>query len=1202
MILVRPSGPDRFHVSLPDLPVLNDHRVQGAAVLPGAAYVEMAAAPGLAAVEFLQPILVGPEPTEIVLDRTEDGMVTFRDAQSASAAARMRCLAVAGDAAPGSRTDRVLREPHPGASTYQRLSASGNAYGPAFQRILESSQDGDLVLARLSSVPGDDPILVDAAVQVAALRHLDQGKTYVWQGAERIESFAVATGATWRVAAHGNDVTVRNDAGDLRLRLTGVRLSLLEQEAPAEPWVVAATFTAEPLEDPLRFWSRELHYPFSPQFAPYNQIFQELLSPDSAFRRNSAGTNLMLVDLEDWLPAEPPPVTLRASAPLAGAIARAQLPNGAEIAHLNRHETDYVYREIFEDRCYLRHGISLPANATVIDIGANIGLFSLFVRAECPGATVHAFEPSPLAFAALAANCAAFGPNLHPHHAGVSDHRGQAALTFYPESSVFSSFHPDEAEDRQAIQAVVANVVRGELQGSGVAVDEVVSDLTTRRLEARTFDCPLLSVSDLIRDENLTRIHLLKIDAEKCEREILRGIADADWAKIEQLVIEVHDRSRALLNEVCGLLEARGFHCAVEEETLLEGSGLFNVYARREAAVETSSREADLQAKADDLARAVEAYSAAGGAPALLAVVPRRTEGAPRERLRALDRTETRLLERLAPVARVQTLRSDAIESSYPVARYRLPAGQVLGHVPLAPEGYAALGTALVRARHAQRRAPLKVVAADCDGTLWRGVCGEDGAHGVIVTPAHRALQEALVRLADRGVLICLCSKNRAEDVWAVFETNPGMVLRRDQIATSRIDWTPKSANLRALAAELNLGIDAVALLDDNPVECAEVAANCPEAIALQLPEDSSIWIDWLRHLWLFDATPKTAEDARRTELLRENSAREAFRGHAGSLAEFIAGLQLRVEIAPAKPDDLPRLAQLTQRTNQFNLTTRRRTEAELDRFLTAEGGQALAVRVSDRFGDYGLVGLVLFHAAASIVTVDTFLLSCRVLGRGVEHQVIAELGRRADEAGADTVELRFAASERNEPAAAFYRELGGGSSAPSLRLRSATLQGLTYQPQARAASPVEAPAPHPRPSQAMAQAPFGSIAASLREPAAIAAAVDRFRLGGQSVDDGLPDTLTGKLLRIWRRILGKADVGADQNFFEAGGTSLRAVQVVAAVHRDLGLPLSVAELFERPTVQALVQQIESGSGPDAVGSARERGARRKQRLQRIRI
>jgi hypothetical protein len=290
-------------------------------------------------------------------------------------------------------------------------------------------------------------------------------------------------------------------------------------------------------------------------------------------------------------------------------------------------------------------------------------------------------------------------------------------------------------------------------------------------------------------------------------------------------------------------------------------------------------------------------------------------------------------------------------------------------------------------------------------------------------------------------------------------------------------------------------------------------------------------------------------------------------------------------------------------------------------RYLEQKNGCCLAVNVSDRFGDYGLVGLLLCHATSDRYVVDTFLLSCRVLGRGVEHQILADLGRRALELGKPRVDVIYRPTDKNQPAwdfiksvgAEFMHKLDDGS---VFQFPAARLAGLRYEPNlppARRESAGEDGATEIKSapsSRVAANLPglsekYQRIASELHTVKQIGMAIEagRLRAGGFSevAESGeLPATLEGKLLRIWRKAIGNPRIGVNDNFFEAGGTSLKAVQTVAAIRRELQLQLSIVNIFECPTVRLLTEKLEPGQATGgSANEAMERGARRKQRARR---
>ncbi len=257
------------------------------------------------------------------------------------------------------------------------------------------------------------------------------------------------------------------------------------------------------------------------------------------------------------------------------------LPNGLTIQCQTRTEASFLYEDIFEKEVYRRHGISLADVNTVFDVGANIGLFTLWVRSRCPRATVHAFEPAPPLFEILGANTAADGDAVQRYRCGLSSRPGTADLTFYFNSSGMSSFYADLAEERQALEAILRNQHRQGMAGMD-GVMRHADDLLAERFRFETFPCELRTLSQVIREREVQRIDLLKIDVQKSEEEVLLGIEPADWSRIRQLVLEVHDVG-GRLDRVTALLAERGFGVAVEQDDLYEESPIYNLYAVRPA-------------------------------------------------------------------------------------------------------------------------------------------------------------------------------------------------------------------------------------------------------------------------------------------------------------------------------------------------------------------------------------------------------------------------------------------------------------------------------------------------------------------------------------------------------------------------------------------------------------------------------------------
>lgn len=329
-----------------------------------------------------------------------------------------------------------------------------------------------------------------------------------------------------------------------------------------------------------------------------------------------------------------------------------------------------------------------------------------------------------------------------------------------------------------------------------------------------------------------------------------------------------------------------------------------------------------------------------------------------------------------------------------------------------------------------------KCIVVDLDNTLWGGVIGEDGLKGIQIGPdapgnAFVAFQRELERFWRRGILLAICSKNNPEDAREVFDKHPGMALKLHHFAAQRINWEPKPDNIRDLAMELNIGLDSLVFFDDNPVERARVRAELPDVIVPELPDDPAMYRQILLGLGVFDTLTFTEEDRKRNALYAEQRLRHEYladlTGPAAprSVEEHLAGLGINVEIAPVGETTLARIAQLTNKTNQFNLTTRRYNEAQITR-MQADGSLVLGMTVSDRFGDAGLTGVAIVRPIdAAAWEIDTFLLSCRVMGRGVETALLAFIVGRLKEKQARVLCGWYLPTAKNAPVKDFYSQHG---------------------------------------------------------------------------------------------------------------------------------------------------------------------------------
>lgn len=324
-----------------------------------------------------------------------------------------------------------------------------------------------------------------------------------------------------------------------------------------------------------------------------------------------------------------------------------------------------------------------------------------------------------------------------------------------------------------------------------------------------------------------------------------------------------------------------------------------------------------------------------------------------------------------------------------------------------------------------------KCLVLDLDGTLWGGILGEDGYDGIQIGTtypgnAYRAFQEAGLDLYHRGVILAVCSKNNEPEARDTLERHPEMVLRPHHFASLHINWEDKATHLQHIAAELNIGLDSLVFLDDNPSERALIRQMLPEVLTLDLPESPIEYASFVRSIAEFETLSLSDEDRQRGGMYHAQTQREKLVRTVASLEEYYTSLEMCLEMEAASAFTIPRIAQLTQKTNQFNLTTHRYTEAEIEEKISNPAWRVYAMRVLDRFGDNGLTGVALLCDLGSARwQFDTFLLSCRVLGRTVETAFLIFLMERIQEEKGLQVEGWFKPTAKNLPAQDFYHRHG---------------------------------------------------------------------------------------------------------------------------------------------------------------------------------
>ena len=420
----------------------------------------------------------------------------------------------------------------------------------------------------------------------------------------------------------------------------------------------------------------------------------------------------------------------------------------------------------------------------------------------------------------------------------------------------------------------------------------------------------------------------------------------------------------------------------------------------------------------------------------------------------ALKAANARLIEAFKDDPRVQVCDLDALASYFGTVNAVSPEMMAMARVPFSEGFLSLLARKLVS--HLKVRAGLirKCLVLDCDNTLWGGIIGEDGLDGITLGPdwPGREFVEfhlAILELYEQGVILAINSKNNEAEVLRVLREHPHSVLREEHFAAICANWEPKPENMKAIARQLNIGLDSLVFADDNPVERELIRQTLPEVAVIELPHNPALYARALRQTGYFAAASLTEEDKQRGRMYAAQRRRTELEKTALNLTDFLASLEMVCTIRPAQAQDIKRIAQMTQRTNQFNLTTRRYTEADIGRMLNDPGWSIVVLGLKDKFGDNGTVGLALVAHEAKGRRIDTFLMSCRVIGRQAEEALVDYICCRAVEAGAVQMLAEFIPTAKNAPAADFwdrmrFTRLGQSGAAILYRL---DLAG--YQPKA---------------------------------------------------------------------------------------------------------------------------------------------------------
>jgi FkbH-like protein len=353
-----------------------------------------------------------------------------------------------------------------------------------------------------------------------------------------------------------------------------------------------------------------------------------------------------------------------------------------------------------------------------------------------------------------------------------------------------------------------------------------------------------------------------------------------------------------------------------------------------------------------------------------------------------------------------------------------------MAKVPYATAAWRRIADEQVRYLRALTGRVRKVLVLDADDTLWGGVLGERGEHGIDLGETYPGsgfvkFQTAIAELRRRGVILALNSSNDADEVRQVMQRHPAMVLRPDEFSASRINWSDKAQNMIEIAEELNVALDSLVFVDNSDAECARLRQALPEVMTLQVRGEPAGFADWLLRLGVFDSLVYTEEDRNRADMYRGEVQRTRHRASVASIEDYLASLDMALSVERVSANSLARAADLTQRTNQFNMTTRRRTVAEIEQWLNGNEHEAFVFSLTDRFGAQGIIGFAALRFEGGDADITDFLISCRVLKRTVEFAMLAAVVAQARERGATRVIAEYRQSARNAPFGGFYAAAG---------------------------------------------------------------------------------------------------------------------------------------------------------------------------------
>ncbi len=546
-----------------------------------------------------------------------------------------------------------------------------------------------------------------------------------------------------------------------------------------------------------------------------------------------------------------------------------------------------------------------------------------------------------------------------------------------------------------------------------------------------------------------------------------------------------------------------------------------------------------------------------------------------------------------------QTLYLDAtnLGSQYNIESFFDALTDQHGHIPYTDVYYTAIATSIFRAIRSRLGQVYKLIVTDCDGTLWDGICGEMEPHELSILPHFRWLHDLLQRKKSSGMLLAICSQNNIHEVQEVFAQRNDFGLALTDFSANKINWNNKAANIQDLAQELNISPESVIFLDNDPVQRNQVRTSLPQVLVPELPAEPQEWPSYLEHVWAFDTFWVTEEASKRTSLYQDHAARENVRLSSSSLSQFLKDLGLQISIAPANEKDIPRLFELLNRVTQFNSNGIRMMESDIAELILSQHGEWFAVRVEDRFGDYGLVGAMSCRYETEFCTIGSFLLSCRALARGVENQMLQAVAHHAVSHQIPQLKFMIAKTSRNLPAIEFFRRLGMSESelqAGWFQIHTASAMSLPddeqsfTSPYATKKSPRESEGVT-RPVESVHSGEADRILSAAIRVQDLADLSRHVRFTSQQPQEAthkpqaVPHTeIQQRMMILFQDLLGHGNFGIDDEFFDVGGHSLLAMRLLSRIRDAFDVDLPIRLLFmQRLTIANLATIVEAGSTPE---------------------